>query len=143
MHSIAIGQELPIDTLPADHINILRCIVFHGLQCLFHAVYHLGSPHFQCRICGKNDIFPSVKRLSQGKSLQRLSSVYDGLAHGLLSKHLMVRGNAHQELSLAADCPVLIYCYDCVHIYLSMPQLVCGPVRRISRRQILRCAPHL
>nr|CRL58827.1 Dihydrofolate reductase SA-6 [uncultured bacterium] len=79
MHCIAVGQELPIDTLPADYINILRCVVLHSLQCLFHAVYHLGTPHFPSRICGKNDIFPSVKRLGQGKSLQRLSSVYKAL----------------------------------------------------------------
>ena len=67
-------------------------------------------------VSGKNNICSVLKRKSVWKAFQGLTPHNNDFAGCFLTKHLHVSRDAYQQLVVLANCPVLICCYNNIHI---------------------------
>ena len=58
-----------------------------------------------CLVAGQDNIIPVFERLSARKCIHRLSPEHDNLSGRLLSEHLMICRNPHQQLPFIANRP--------------------------------------
>ena len=117
MRGITVWQQLLVYAASADDINLLRVISLDRLQKLFDGMHNLRILLLICLVAGQDNIIPVFEGLSARKCIHRLSSEHDNLSGRLLSEHLMICRNPHQQLPFIANRPIFIHCYNQIHAY--------------------------
>ena len=82
-------------------------------------MHHNGIIHLIIGIMGQHNIGAHFKRSPVGKTFQGFTSHHHNLSRGGFPEKFLVHGDAHQKMIVFTDGPVIVYCCDQIHMFVS------------------------